>query len=333
MDSSQIRLPHKRIAALDIARMVCIILVVIGHYDPSDAPLCYTNMLKVIYTFHMPVFLFISGYLYIITKKKESFTSFITKKIKRLAIPYFVTSAIIITIKLLTQGDARVDHPVTAMSYLRMFSLPEAGYFLWFIIALFVMFVVVYFFKSKTARLVLFGVTFIVSFLPSCGVDVMCLRQTQEMMVYFMTGVVIADNAPGLFKLGVVPTVAIMLFFICCEAYYVKNQDSVIMYRLLAFLGITAIMPLCHNCEKNLPIIARSCVMLAPSVYIIYLFHTTVLGFTKSAFGKISFISINTDTTFCLLATCAIVCGVLIPIILHHFIINRSKILKLLFGV
>ena len=77
-------MPHSRLAMLDIARMVCIILVVIGHYDPADAPTHYSNMRMVIYTFHMPVFLFISGYLYIVTRKSETFTAFITKKIKRL---------------------------------------------------------------------------------------------------------------------------------------------------------------------------------------------------------------------------------------------------------
>ncbi len=320
--------PHKRIATLDIARIVCIILVVIGHYDPSDAPLCYTNMLKVIYTFHMPVFLFISGYLYINIQKEETFTSFIIKKIKRLAIPYFVTSAIIITIKLLSQGGVRVDHPVTALSYLKMFYLPEAGYFLWFIIALFVMFVVVFFFKTKVARLVLFGLSFIVSFLPSCGIDVFCLRQVQEMMVYFMTGVVIADYVPGLIKIGVVPTIVILLTFIGCEAYYVHHQDSMFMYRLLAYLGIVAIMTLCHNCERYLPLLARSCVVLAPSVYVIYLFHTSIEGFSKSFFEKVPLFD-----DFTTQAVITIALAVVLPILIHHFVLKRNAVTKFLFGL
>ena len=149
MDATLNKSARKHFASLDIARVACIILVVIGHYDPSNAPAHYTNMLKVIYTFHMPVFLFISGFLYAATFRDVSFKSFITKKFKRLAIPYLVTSAIIITIKLLTQGSARVDHPVTWWSYLKMFFLPEAGYFLWFAIALFMMFLIV--FHAKTS--------------------------------------------------------------------------------------------------------------------------------------------------------------------------------------
>lgn len=322
-----------RLATLDIARILCIILVVIGHYDPSDAPAHYTNMLKVIYTFHMPVFLFISGYLYIITMKDISFKNFIVKKIKRLAIPYLVTSAIIITIKLLTQGGARVDHPVSFLSYLKMFYLPEAGYFLWFIWTLFLAFIVVFFFKTKQARLVLSIITLIISLLPSIGIDAFCLWQTQEMMVYFMTGVVIADYVPNIFKVGIFPTVVILLIFIGFEAYYVQHQDSMLMYRILAFGGIAAVMTLCHNCEKQFPILARACVVLAPSVYIIYLFHTTIEGFAKAAFGKVPFFVNNYDSTFYVQATCAIVCGVLVPILVHRLIINRSKILRFLFGV
>lgn len=322
-----------RVVALDIARMVCIILVVIGHYDPSNAPSHYSNMLSVIYTFHMPVFLFISGYLYIITRKEESFNAFITKKIKRLAIPYLVTSAIVITIKLLTQGNAQVDHPVTAMSYLKMFYLPEAGYFLWFIWTLLLSFIIVFFFKTKQARLMLFITSLIISFLPSCGIDFFCLRQTQEMLVYFMTGVVIADYAQGLFKVGIIPTIITLLLFIGCEAYYIQHQDSVLMYRLLAFVGIATVMTLCYNFEKYLPVLARSCMVLAPSVYVIYLFHTTILGFAKAAFAKMPFLVNNFGFTFYLQAICAIVCGVLIPILLYHFVIKRSKILRLLFGV
>lgn len=325
-------MPHSRLAMLDIARMVCIILVVIGHYDPADAPTHYSNMRMVIYTFHMPVFLFISGYLYIVTRKSETFTAFITKKIKRLAIPYLVTSVIIITIKLLTQGAARVDHPVTAMSYLRMFYLPEAGYFLWFIWTLLLAFIVVFFFKSKKARLALFGITLVISFLPSVGIDVFCLRQSQEMIVYFMTGVVIADYAPRLFNAGIAPTAILLLLFAGCEAYYVQHQDSVLMYRFLAFLGIAAIMTMCYNCERYIPVLARSCVVLAPSVYIIYLFHTTILGLAKAVFGKLPFLASNAGTTFYVQAFCAIACGVIIPIALYA-IIKKSKILRLLFGV
>lgn len=100
-----------RIIFLDIAKAICIILVVVGHYMPDNSPMWYVMLNKVIYTFHMPLFMFVSGYVYIATKKDISYGSFLMKKVKRLMIPYFTTSVIVITIKLLTQDFMLVEHP------------------------------------------------------------------------------------------------------------------------------------------------------------------------------------------------------------------------------
>lgn len=52
-----------RIIALDIAKAICIILVVMGHYVPDNSPAWYVLVHDVIYTFHMPLFMFVSGYV------------------------------------------------------------------------------------------------------------------------------------------------------------------------------------------------------------------------------------------------------------------------------
>lgn len=125
---------------------------------PDGMPEWYEVMHDWIYQFHMPLFMFASGYIYIAFKKDEPYRQFIWKKVKRLMVPYFSTSAIVITIKLLTQRGMYVENPVTALSYLKMFYLPEAGYFLWFIWALFLMFCIAPLFKNRMARTVLFAV-------------------------------------------------------------------------------------------------------------------------------------------------------------------------------
>lgn len=91
-----------RIVSLDVAKAICIILVVIGHYVPDNSPEWYVAIHDVIYTFHMPLFMFASGFVYIATKKSEAYGTFILKKVKRLMIPYISTSVIVISIKLLT---------------------------------------------------------------------------------------------------------------------------------------------------------------------------------------------------------------------------------------
>ena len=132
----------ERSATADIAKTIGIILVVIGHYNPADAPEWYHLANRFIYAFHMPLFMFASGYIYAMTgnSQNKGGGNFILKKFNRLMIPYFSTSVVIISIKLLTQQGMSVENPVTAASYIKMFYLPEAGYFLWFIWALWLIF-------------------------------------------------------------------------------------------------------------------------------------------------------------------------------------------------
>lgn len=79
-----------RLVFLDISKGILIYLVVLGHL-PSDNPLYH----RYIFWFHMPVFLMISG---IFLKSKSDFKTEISKKIKRLLIPYFFFSLILGTI-------------------------------------------------------------------------------------------------------------------------------------------------------------------------------------------------------------------------------------------
>ena len=81
---------NRRLVFLDITKGILIYLVVLGHL-PSDNPLYH----RYIFWFHMPVFLMISG---IFLKSKSDFKTEISKKIKRLLIPYFFFSLILGTI-------------------------------------------------------------------------------------------------------------------------------------------------------------------------------------------------------------------------------------------
>ena len=77
----------KRLDWLDIGKGLGMLLVMFGHAD-IPAPLK-----TYIYTFHMPLFFFLSGYLY----KKEKFPSlkvFLTKRTKSLILPYLAFSIV-----------------------------------------------------------------------------------------------------------------------------------------------------------------------------------------------------------------------------------------------
>ena len=214
----------KRLLDFDIAKAICIMLVVMGHNVPDGLPKWWQTTHDIIYTFHMPLFMFASGFIYIAFKKDESYLHFLQKKVLRLMVPYITISLIVITLKLLTQGSGSVDNPVTAMTYLRMFYLPEAGYFLWFIWALWWMFCITPAFKSKQSRLVLFVITAILHYLPHGWItSAVCLRQTFDFYIWFMLGIVCYDWGRQLSFLKQIPASVIICAFICLQTAYVSQ--------------------------------------------------------------------------------------------------------------
>lgn len=79
---------QKRIEWIDICKGIAILLVIIGHSGLTTG--FAFDVKKLIYSFHMPLFFIISGYLFKKSTTKEfKLLDFIYKKIKSLVIPYF----------------------------------------------------------------------------------------------------------------------------------------------------------------------------------------------------------------------------------------------------
>ena len=74
---------NKRVEWIDIAKGYGILCVIIGHL-----PLPFFRALRgEIYTFHMPLFFFLSGCVFSVNK--YNFKEFLKRKIKTIVVPYF----------------------------------------------------------------------------------------------------------------------------------------------------------------------------------------------------------------------------------------------------
>lgn len=330
----------QRLENFDIAKAICIILVVIGHYC-ENAPAWYMDIHDVIYSFHMPLFMFASGYIYIAFKKEEeSYTKFIWKKIRRLMIPYFVVSFIVISIKLLSQGGAYVENHVTFLSYIKALYSPEAGYYLWFIWALWWMFVITPFFKTKTNRAFLFGLAIILHFMPVfLPKEYFCLMQFQEMLIYFVFGMVCWDFKEYLPK---VHWCVGLLGFICLselDNHNLLGEYNSLVSWAVPFFGILMVMQLSTLLQDykelvTLSFLVRCIMVVSSSLYIIYLFHTTFEGFAKAVLHKIpSFIDGQNDLLYIVGALIVVSCGLVCPILLHRYVLAKTKTTRILFDL
>ena len=147
---------QSRISWIDITKGLAIILVVIGHSIQSFGNDLHI-LFRVIYSFHMPVFFVLSGYTF---KASTPFKEFLRKKAKSLLLPYFsfvlITSLYEILLSLL-RGNLKTFFTDIKTSALNTIFITSNSYFLnlWFLPALFVGLVFIYFaFKISTKEII-----------------------------------------------------------------------------------------------------------------------------------------------------------------------------------
>ena len=95
---------QNRISYLSTARIIGILLVVLGHSYPFNVPIPQglEFLRTVIYSFHMPLFVFLSGFL--AAKSSRTPKDYILGRAKKLLTPYFVLSLAAFLPKLLVQA-------------------------------------------------------------------------------------------------------------------------------------------------------------------------------------------------------------------------------------
>ena len=123
-------------------------LVLFGHVIMGvrlagvNIPLFFKGMELFIWSFHVALFLFLSGVVYKETnewKSKKTRLSFIAHKFLNLGVPYFVFSTIYILINSFV-GEANTNS--SALDVLNIWKTPVAQY--WFLYALFFLFLISY---------------------------------------------------------------------------------------------------------------------------------------------------------------------------------------------
>lgn len=124
----------KRDFTLDYLRAFLIILVVFGHslqygLGVEYRSFCDNIVVKAIYSFHMPLFMMISGYLFGFTVKRHSFKEILINKTKSLLIPVAVWSIPITFIDIIKYDSQRMNPWDFFKTYLSEFL--GAFWFLW----------------------------------------------------------------------------------------------------------------------------------------------------------------------------------------------------------
>lgn len=320
----------RRDVTFDIAKGIGIILVVIGHYIPAGAPEWYELFIRFFYHFHMPLFFLIAGFFYERSTRQESYRALVWGKFQRLIYPYFILSWAIIGTKIGVSNYLQVDHPVTFDALYRVLYLPEAGYFLWFVYVLFLIFCIAPLFKPGKRLIVLSLLAVGLAFWREAP-NWLCLAQLSRNLIFFVAGMWIARTSwlervmyrGSLLWLGLTVALAVA---------YARLPLGAITSALSIVLGVTGsfmVMSVSQLVSQQGRVFARVLNRLGIMSMTIYLFHTWIMGGEKAILTHI--LSGGNIIEFIFSALFIIGTGIVFPIWLYQWVWAKNKFTSRIF--
>lgn len=232
-----------------------VLLTILGHSHPNDWTLFPSQPIDFIYSFHMPLFFCISGYLFAKSSslEKDGYLTWLYKKSKRLLIPYFVISAISFIPKtLLENGNL---HDISLYDIFKCFFAPRFniwGHF-WFIPVIFILYMVFglwrsfFYNETKHKKYVLIGTFLVAIALHFIKTDIAWLgiNDLCNFTVYFVIGILTRDvlkikkldNGKYIVYALLLATTSIVLFLKFFENTFVMFIESILMLVTCLFIS------------------------------------------------------------------------------------------------
>ena len=301
---------NKRNYKIDNIRAIAILLVVFGHsiilYSSSwnlykttnDVP--SLNICKdIINLIQMPLFFALSGFLFVSTLQKKSFSLVLKDKTKRLLIPYFVFAFFwLLPIRLIVKYPG-YNIPISKIIVKCILYGSDNGH-LWYLIALFWCFVFCYLLysvvktahnKSSTPQMAVEidqKVTFYIVFLISIVMYVMpkiinlfYFNSTFNYFIWFMLGCIIRINYEEL--IGLKQIYRVLLIIMCLlltvlSLFIVSNGVlEMILEFIISLLWVIGLFNLIPN-RNN-----KALSFISSISFGLYLFHSPLVYITYSS--------------------------------------------------
>lgn len=261
-------------------KIICVLLVVVGHilnfYVSGGAVFIednpsFINMRNFIYSFHMPVFVAISGAIYYKQKeigKYRNNIKFIKNKFKRLLVPYFVFSLFLLPVM------CHIWNVRDSFSfYYDSFILAKDSRHLWFLLMLFYIFIFFNFLENYIRKWEIFNFILFFSFsyfLSNYVINIFCFVQFLKYLIWFYFGYLFEEYK-------------VKVLFVIKKTWYI-----VLLYILITcsfgFNKVTINAPVCfcllyYACSK-LNIVGKKINLIRGVVDYsmgIYLFHPIII--------------------------------------------------------
>lgn len=247
----------KKIDWLAVLQGFSMLLVVIGHVSLTNLPgdpntPIATGIERIIYTFHMPLFIFISGWLFYYTciDREKSYRDMIVSKSKRLVIPFFAFTFVAMVLKMafpqLMHRVVDAEEIINTFVFFRSNPLGE----MWFVIVLFELMLLYPVYKLITKRKLsaivgLGGAILISRLFPD--ISYFNLGRVAFMLPFFVAGIICSKFGWHRFISKWWFLLMMTILFIICNIMGLLPE---LMKAETAFVGTLFAMSLCLVVSK-----------------------------------------------------------------------------------
>lgn len=271
-----------------MVQIIGCILVVFGHSFPfvSETPDIVEGTKGFVYSFHMPLFIWCSGFLFSYSKQtdRKTFKEYLKQRSIKLLIPYFALSFIGVVPKYLCSPVLNDSLSWDPLSLLRAFFVPRAniwGHF-WFLPMIFILGVIAFIiekgnnlqFRQLRLWCLILPIAFMLSFVKIDALEWFGITDVFMYAWFFVLGIIFgivynSDKWPrrwfGKFCGGGYFVVSISLFML-------NINDALITYvhnYIIALLMIACVVSLCISVKEKIKINRSSLIAQTYQIFIL----------------------------------------------------------------
>jgi fucose 4-O-acetylase-like acetyltransferase len=320
---------RERLLDVDRAKGLAISLVVIGHLFINEVPAgneWYFRLNAVIYKFHMPFFMFLTGLVTFYTLPDlgtfADCANFVKKKLLRFVPAYLLFALVVWASKFAAARFLYVERPVSGLSdFITVLIRPRYSYCgsLWYIYVVSIYFLalplLLKLFRQKLELLLTFA--FALHFVPSTSY--FALEQVFEYMFVFILGGYVARYLEPYYRLldgyfwAFLPAFAGVLIF----AFQMEMPKLIV--------GLIS-LPALHSLVRWGVFKESSLLrLLGKYTFPIYLMNTLAIGLPRALIQKYGFWD---NMNFLLMCLVLLLSGIFVPIAAQRYFISKTPVLR-----
>lgn len=252
----------KRLYYITFLQVIGPIFVILGHsINGLPANDILLKIKQIIYVFHMPLFFFISGYLFLYKGGLEniSYRDFMKKKFWRLLFPYLVFNLLFFIPKYLLAGflNDKVDFSISYILGVLIRPRDNILGHTWFLVALFIIysFAPLWNYCMKKNKKILWGSIIalgIVMYIFQIDTRVLSIKDLCNDTIFFIFGMLMAKVAVNKLNIGKIKFLIFFLIVVIFTALWeITNNQIIKLILCTCDLLILLLIPIVFNIKNE----------------------------------------------------------------------------------